>query len=101
MEITAKMAEMTGMAGTGTAIKKESQVMQEMSGLDKECGLLSELIDRAEIKLCPVLRASTEATKEVLQRPQRVPLADNIAGMSDRIAFCRARLADLIDRCEI
>ena len=86
-----------------TKAARDSQVNACLSKLDKEVGMLSEVIERLDHRLQTALRTvspSPESQNEKVAE-RLVPLAEGMESFIQRLRDHRNRIESIIDRCEL
>lgn len=83
-------------------VKREPQVLQELSVLDTRISRLHELINTVRSRVNPVLRPVPAAGGETPKNTEAlVPLAADIRLYRSRIEECNDILSEIIDTCEL
>lgn len=87
-----------------TTEERTPQVGVELEGLDRVTRNISDVLNRLEDKIVPILREAQPATPEPAKNCEeikRVPLAAEINGIYWMLDTICDRLEDILDRVEV
>jgi hypothetical protein len=90
--------------GASAAPQRIGMVSEQMMTLDRQASELRDLACAIERKFSAALRIAPPApvaNKIEARQSCGVPLAQQLAGISDALSDARATLADVIDRAEV